>query len=273
MKTFIQSGKQLTIHDWQKENPLIIAGFTLREGGYSPMPFNSFNMGFHVNDNPRYVQKNRKSFAEEIQFPIQNWVGSKQVHGTNIVKVTKEDLGRGSLDFETAVPDTDGMYTQEEDILLTSLYADCVPLYFYSPKNKLIGLAHAGWRGTVGKIGPKMIKQWCEKENADVKDIKTAIGPAIGECCYEVDEKVISEVRSALNKNEEPAVFTKNDNGKYQLNLQSLNEILFLQAGVLPENITISHNCTSCENTVFFSHRKDNGKTGRMMSFIGRKGV
>ncbi|RZT23023.1 peptidoglycan editing factor PgeF [Fictibacillus sp. BK138] len=273
MKTFKQTGKHLVIEDWQKEDSFITAGFTMRAGGYSPMPFNSLNMGFHVKDNPRYVQDNRKTFADEINFPIQNWVGSKQVHGTKIVEVTEENRGRGSLDFETAIPDADGLYTKVENVLLTSLYADCVPLYFYSPKNNLIGLAHAGWRGTVGKIGPKMVELWCEKENEDIHEIKAAIGPAIGECCYEVDEKVIREVKAALNKKEDPDVFTANKNDRYQLNLQRLNEILLLQAGVLPENIIVSQQCTSCENSLFFSHRKDNGKTGRMMSFIGRKGV
>jgi polyphenol oxidase len=273
MQTFKQTGKHLIIAEWEKENPGITAGFTLRDGGYSQTPFSSLNMGFHVNDNPDSVQNNRKAFADKIHFPIQNWVGSKQVHGTHIVKVTKEDRGRGALDFETAITDADGIYTKDEDILLTSLYADCVPLYFYSPKNNLIGLAHAGWRGTVGMIGPKMIKLWCQRENTDIKDIKAAIGPAIGECCYEVDEKVIREVKTVLNKDEEPAVFTQNENGKFQLNLQKLNEILFLQVGILPENIMLTDHCTSCENSLFFSHRKDNGKTGRMMSFIGRKGV
>lgn len=273
MKTFKQTGKQLVIEEWQKENSLITAGFTMRDGGYSPMPSNSLNMGFHVNDDPRCVQDNRKEFADEINFPIQYWVGSKQVHGTHIVKVTEEDRGRGSMDFETAIPDADGLYTKDDNVLLTSLYADCVPLYFYSPKNNLIGLAHAGWRGTVGKIGPKMVELWCEKENTDIHDIRAAIGPAIGECCYEVDEKVIREVKAALNKEENPDVFTANNNDKFQLNLQKLNEILLLQTGVLPENIIVSQQCTSCENSLFFSHRKDNGKTGRMMSFIGRKGV
>ncbi|MCM3717240.1 peptidoglycan editing factor PgeF [Fictibacillus phosphorivorans] len=273
MKTFKQTGKYLLIEEWRKENPLITAGFTMRDGGYSPMPFCSLNMGFHVNDDPRYVQDNRKMFADEINFPITNWVGSKQVHGTKIVRVTEKDRGRGSLDFDSAIPDVDGLYTELRDILLTSLYADCVPLYFYSPKNNLIGLAHAGWRGTVGKIGPKMVEIWCEREKADLHEIKAAIGPAIGECCYEVDEKVIREVKTALNKEENPDVFTAKHNGRYQLNLQKLNESLLLEAGLLPKNIITSTQCTSCENSLFFSHRKDNGKTGRMMSFIGWKGV
>lgn len=273
MNTFKQTGKHLVIEEWQKDNSLVNAGFTMRDGGYSPMPFNSLNMGFHVNDDSRFVQDNRKAFADEINFPIRYWVGSKQVHGTHIEKVTEEDRGKGSMDFETAISDADGLYTKDENVLLTSLYADCVPLYFYSPKNNLIGLAHAGWRGTVGKIGPKMVELWCEKENADIHDIRAAIGPAIGECCYEVDEKVIREVKASLNKEENPDVFKANNNEKYQLNLQKLNEILLLQAGVLPENIIVSKQCTSCENSLFFSHRKDNGRTGRMMSFIGRKGV
>lgn len=273
MHTFKQTGKHLSLQKWQVQNPNLVAGFTTREGGNSSMPFQSLNMGFHVNDDPIMVQKNRIEFAETIHFPVQNWVGSKQVHGANIVKVTKNVRGAGSLDFESAIPDTDGLYTADEDLLLTSLYADCVPLYFYAPNEKLVGLAHAGWKGTVAKIGPKMVETWCEKENADVQTIQAAIGPSIGDCCYEVDDRVISEVKAALAGADDVSVYKENEDGKYQLNLQKLNEKLLLLAGLLPQNITVSDQCTSCENDLFFSHRKDRGKTGRMMSFIGTKGV
>jgi YfiH family protein len=271
MNTFKETGKQMSLQAWQNENSYILAGFTIRNGGFSSDSFQSLNMGFHVEDDPELVQRNRRAFAEEIGFPIQNWVGTKQVHGTNIVKVSHRDRGRGSLDFETAIENTDGVYTADEDVFLTSLYADCVPLYFYSQKNNLIGLAHAGWRGTVGKIGPKMIKLWCEEEKVDVRDIQAAIGPAIGDCCYEVDEKVITEVRAALDGHEDNTVYSESKAGKYQLNLQRLNEILLIKAGLPSENIIKSQDCTSCKNDIFFSHRKENGKTGRMMSFIGRK--
>jgi polyphenol oxidase len=272
MNTFERSGKHLAIQTWHKINSKVIAGFTTREGGNSTMPFHSMNMGFHVNDDPDAVRKNRKVFSDDISFPVENWVGSKQVHAENIVKVSKKDRGLGSLDFETAIPDADGLYTSDENILLTSLYADCVPLYFFSPNDKMIGLAHAGWKGTVAKIGPAMIKTWQEKENVDVKAVLAAIGPSIGDCCYEVDDRVIKEVKAALGGDTENTVYMENEAGNYQLNLKKLNEILLLRAGVLPENIIVSDQCTSCQNDVFFSHRKDRGKTGRMMSYIGRKG-
>ncbi|KZE65795.1 hypothetical protein AWM68_05290 [Fictibacillus phosphorivorans] len=272
MNTFKQSGKHLELVEWQEQNPKIVAGFTTREGGNSSEPFYSMNMGFHVDDNPEIVRKNRKKFAELIGFPIENWVSSKQVHGAKVVKVSMNTCGHGSLDFETAIPDSDALYTSDEDILLTSLYADCVPLYFYEPNEQLVGLAHAGWKGTVAKIGPEMVKIWVEKENVDVKTIQVAIGPSIGECCYEVDDRVINEVKAALNGTDDCQIYKKNDNGKFQLNLKKLNESLLMHAGVLQENIIISEQCTSCENDIFFSHRKDKGKTGRMMSYIGMKG-
>ncbi|MED1864316.1 peptidoglycan editing factor PgeF [Fictibacillus nanhaiensis] len=272
MNTFERSGKHLAIKSWQKLNSKVNAGFTTREGGNSTRAFHSMNMGFHVNDDSDKVRENRKLFSKEINFPVENWIGSQQVHAAKIVKVSKEERGLGSLDFETAIPDTDGLYTSDEDILLTSLYADCVPLYFFSPNDKLIGLAHAGWKGTVAKIGPAMINTWQEKESVDVKSILAAIGPSIGHCCYEVDDRVINEVKVALDGDIEKSVYKKNTTGNYHLNLKKLNEILLLRAGVLPENIIVSEQCTSCQNDVFFSHRKDRGKTGRMMSYIGRKG-
>jgi polyphenol oxidase len=273
MDIFQRTGKHLELKPWKEYDSELVAGFTTREGGYSPLPFHSLNMGFHVFDRQDLVQKNRAVLAAEIGFPLHTWVGTKQVHLTNIVEVTTNDQGKGACDFNTAIPDADGIYTKASGVLLTSLYADCVPLYFYSEKNSLIGLAHAGWRGTVGEIGPKMIKKWCTDEKAHLADIKAAIGPSIGVCCYEVDDKVISAVRPHIHPFDQAEIYSEKENGRYQLNLQNLNKLLLMKSGLPEENISVSNFCTSCSPSLFFSHRKDQGKTGRMMSFIGRKGV
>ncbi|PAM93515.1 laccase, partial [Flavobacterium sp. IR1] len=150
----------LAVEQWQNENSDLVAGVTTRKGGLSEPPFNTLNMGFHVNDELDTVLKNRERFAEIISFPLNQWVGSEQVHGSTIQKVTKEDMGLGARTIQDAISAADGLYTKERGILLTSLYADCVPLLSFAGNHGIIGVAHAGWKGTVQLIGPKMTEKW-----------------------------------------------------------------------------------------------------------------
>lgn len=263
--SFDEERSLLLIKNWEKEN--VIAGITTRHGGVSKTPYRSLNVGFHVGDRHENVLKNRNLLAEKLGFPLNRWVLGEQSHGNKIFKVKKEDGGKGALSLNSAVPDVDGLYTKARNVLLAALYADCVPLYFFAKQHDLIGIAHAGWRGTVSNIAGRMVEAW-KKEGIDPAHIEVIIGPSIGQCCYEVDEKVISEVRK-LALNEEPQLIRQHRRGKYMLNLQLLNKLLLIRAGVHETNIFQSSMCTSCFTSTFFSHRKERGQTGRMMAFIG----
>lgn len=257
------------IQPWEDSYKHLVAGFTTKNGGVSQGCFSSFNVGLHVNDSQETVIENRELLANQINFPSTRWVCSEQVHGINVVKVTKIDQSKGVTDYSSSIQSTDGIYTNEEDLLLTSCYADCVPLYFLEPTKKFIGLAHAGWKGTVGNIGGNLIKKWINIENLKTENIKVVIGPSIGDCCYEVDDFVMNKVSDAFNSNIPANILTNLPNGKYKLNLKEANKQLLIQSGVAPENILVTNYCTSCNPDTFFSHRRDDGKTGRMMSFIG----
>ncbi|WP_050616715.1 peptidoglycan editing factor PgeF [Bacillus testis] len=255
------------IPEWEKMDPSLVAGFTTKNGGISEGAFSSLNTGYHVGDEKEDVVKNRTIVGNKIGMPLGHWVGCEQTHGKEIIKVTKEMAGRGAYDYETALKNTDGLYTDEEGILLTLCFADCVPIYYFAPKQRYIGIVHAGWKGTVKGIAGEMAQRWIN-EGVEPSDIFVAIGPSICEKCYIVDDKVIGEVNKRLEgKDKKPYNLIKE--GQYSLNLQLLNKQIMESAGL--KNIAVTELCTSCGREDFFSYRRDAGKTGRLMSFIGWK--
>jgi len=265
-----QSAMHFIIEPWQQTVPSLIAGFSTRDGGVSAGPYSSLNLGFHVGDDQESVRQNRERLAEQLTFPLSRWVGTEQVHEASVKKVSLADAGKGAATLETAIAGTDALYTAEENLLLTSLYADCVPLFFLAPDQRLIGLAHAGWRGTVKGIARAMVSRWQADEGVDPADVRVVIGPCISQSAYEVDERVIDAVRQSLTLAAEQT-YTACGNDKYMLDLRLVNKQLLLEAGVRADHILLSSICTAGDERMF-SHRADGGKTGRMMSFIGLRG-
>ncbi|PYZ94043.1 laccase [Salipaludibacillus keqinensis] len=262
----------LLLNNWADQTNRLVAGFTTKNGGTSQAPYQTNNLGLHVKDDPRKVVTNRMSLANHLGFPTTNWACADQVHADQIVKISKPLAGSGAVDYQDSIKGTDGLYTQEKDLLLALCYADCVPVYFFAPDHQMIGVAHAGWKGTVKNISGKMIELWDLMENIPPKDIHAAIGPSIDSCCYVVDDHVINEVNDVLKSiSSDYAPYKEISEGQYQLDLKMLNKLLLLHAGVEEKNILVSNYCTSCQDDLFFSHRRDEGKTGRMLSFIGMK--
>ncbi|WP_338451978.1 peptidoglycan editing factor PgeF [Niallia oryzisoli] len=265
----LESNEYFVLEDWVQRFPNLSVGFTTKNGGKSSGDFTSLNVGFHVNDCQQTVNENRLLLAEKLDFPLPDWVGAQQTHETVVKKVTKADKGNGASSYENAFKHTDGFFTYEKGILLTLCYADCVPLYFLHPESGAIGIAHAGWKGTVNGIAEEMIRVF-QSEGINSNDIFVAIGPSICENCYIVDDRVIKLVQNKLEDVESKPYNLISDH-QYQLNLKECNKEILLRAGVQKEHILITNLCTSCHKEHFFSHRRDQGKTGRMMSFIGWK--
>jgi polyphenol oxidase len=253
---------------FQTDHTQVIIGFTTRDKGFSDVPYDRFNLGLHVGDQPDIVIKNRELLADDLKFPLDNWVMGEQVHSNRIERVMSRDRGKGARELSSALPLTDGLYTTDPNLLLLACYADCVPVYFIAPDEKAVGIAHAGWRGTVGEIAGRMIQEWEEELQLSADEIQVIIGPSIGMCCYEVDERVASAVEQLEGVNKE-GLLQPTQNGHYQLNLQLTNKRILEKYGVLSSNIYISTYCTSCRTDRFYSHRKENGKTGRMLGYIG----
>lgn len=264
---FLKNEQYFLIEDWSSES--LLAGFTTRNGGVSTRDFASLNVGLHVNDKHGDVCENRGIVTNLLGFSLESWVGAEQTHGKRVERVRIAHKGRGATNYETSLKDTDGFFTTQSGLLLTLCYADCVPLYFYSPKDHAVGIAHAGWQGTVKGIGKEMIQVFSD-EGIDVKDIKVVVGPSICENCYIVDDRVIGLVQNILEDVEENPYNLISGN-QYHLNLKELNKRIIMNSGIPEDNIRVSKLCTSCDDTLFFSHRRDQGSTGRMMSFIGWK--
>lgn len=259
----------LFLQPWMHMANELVAGFTTKNGGFSQDDYQTLNLGLHVHDAPSTVMANRQEVAEQLKMPLSKWVCAEQVHKNLIVKVTESDAEKGVYEYHEGIPETDGIYTNRKDLLLTLCFADCVPLYFFAPKQGMIGLAHAGWKGTVENIGGEMVKKWTEEEGIPLHDIYAAIGPSIEDCCYIVDDRVIDRIHGALNKEEAQACYSTVSTGQYALDLKEVNKRLLLKAGLSPDRLLLSGLCTSCKEDLFFSHRRDRGKTGRMLSFIG----
>lgn len=247
-------------------NLKVIVAFTCRSGGYSQHPYTSLNMATHVNDDYKDVIANRKRFLQMYQMDVAQSVAANQVHGNQVYHVTKKDLGKGSI--YPPISDADGLITHENDIALLSFYADCVPIYIWDSHKGIISVAHAGWKGTTLDIGGKMVENFCKNFNSNVGDIQTVIGPSICKTCYQVGPDVVEQFKISFDEKELKQFAIEQAKDQYQLDLWKANEQLLLRRGILPHNLTIMGLCTSCNPNLFFSHRRDHGKTGRMAAVI-----
>ena len=263
----------LKLQGWMNQIPGLSAGFSTRHGGTSKGEWNSLNCALHVRDREADVIRNRELIAEELGLPFETWTCAEQVHGNRVHIVTNAERGAGRLSRESAIQSADSLITNEPGIWLTAFYADCVPLYFVDPVKRAIGLAHAGWKGTVMEIAAETVKAMEYTYECRPEDILASIGPSIGVCCYEVDEKVMERVKPIYGQQADPEeakkAYSSLDNGKYMLDLKEINRHIMIKAGILPMNIELSEWCTSCHTDLFFSHRKEQGATGRMVSWIG----
>ncbi|WP_438433428.1 peptidoglycan editing factor PgeF [Gorillibacterium sp. sgz500922] len=259
---------------WTERFPLLAAGFTSRTGGESADPYASLNCGLHVGDSPEEVVANRERTAAALATRLEDWAYAEQVHGSRVARVTAADKGRGTRERDSEFPATDAFVTNEPGVMLALLYADCVPLYFFDPVTRSVGLAHAGWKGTAARIAAETIRAMEREFGASASDIQAAIGPSIGQCCYEVDEGVVARMREALGEaaeKEPERYFEPAEGGKSRLDLQQVNRQIMIKAGILPASIEVTGLCTSCRTDLLFSHRKENGRTGRMQAWIGLK--
>ncbi|MEG6616452.1 peptidoglycan editing factor PgeF [Peptococcaceae bacterium 1198_IL3148] len=245
---------------------LVVHGFTTRFGGSSDGNYGALNLGLHVGDDPAKVIENRQRVCQALGIDFNNLVAGNQVHGNEVLVVTEEHLGRGRDSIEQALPNVDALITNQVGIPLSSYYADCVPLFFLDPINKVIGLAHAGWQGTVTAIGAKTVAKMNSVYGSKPEDILAGIGPAIGCCCYVVDQHVIHRLKSTFDYWEKVVKPCGDDH--WMLDLWETNRRILLDAGLKAENITLAGVCTSCNSDFLFSHRASGGCTGRMASLI-----
>lgn len=256
-------------------------GFSTRAGGVSSGQFESMNFSIKMGDRPENVRKNFSLFLEAHGF--QNPVMSDQTHTANIKRVYREDAGKNVF-LPKDYSDIDGLVTNEKGITLVTTFADCVPLYFADEKNRAIGLAHSGWKGTIGRIGKAVTDRMKQEFGTEPEDIKAAIGPSICVNCYEVSKELAEDFAKEFHSkifqcktfedNRETfdvwdmkkIVLKRGD--KYYLNLWAANNRVLTEAGIPQENIAFPDLCTCCNHEDLFSHRASRGKRGNLCAFF-----
>lgn len=262
--------------DWNAEVPVIRYkaldalgcvehGFSTRLGGVSEGIYKSMNLSYTRGDKKAHVDENFRRFCAAVHMNKNRIVSTDQTHTTNVRVVTEADAGHGIL-WPKKYFNVDGQVTNVPGLPLISYHADCVPLFFVDPVKKAIGLTHSGWRGTAGRIGARTVEAMVENYGSEPKDIVGVIGPSICQSCYEVSREV-AEVFEKEFRMSSMLMYAKG-NDKYQLNLWEANRQVMLDAGMLPENITITHWCTGCHPELLWSHRKTGNERGSLAAFL-----
>ncbi len=237
-----------------------------RLGGVSKKPFESLNLALHVGDNSQDVLMNRKRFALSLDLNAEEIVSSNQVHGEKIMRVDEKNIGEGALSYDDAVKETDALITNTKNLPLMLCFADCVPILFFDEENSAIGIAHAGWKGTMKRIAAKTLMKMTDEFGTNPKKCLSGIAPSIGPCCYEVGENVIESCKKNFPNHFEK-ILIKRD-GKIFCDLWKANLIQLLEVGMIEENIDMANECTCCKSSWYYSYRAANGETGRIAAII-----
>lgn len=251
-----KSDVKYLVFDSLQKSGLVLHGFTARQGGASPPPYDSLNLGLTSGDERTNVLSNRRILEKALGFyPEENiWLD----HGREVYVAAGGD--------RDDKPHADAVITRLNGLPLTIFYADCVPIYILDRKNRAIGLAHGGWRGTVKDVAGNTIERMTREFGTDPADCLVGIGPSIGPCCFLVDEDVANLFLGTFAEWKD--LVRKISNNKWSIDLWSLNQRLLISRGVSGENISICALCTSCNRELFYSYRRDRGNTGRMAAFI-----
>lgn len=249
-----------------EETGIVKHCFTTRLGGVSKGIFESLNLNFSRGDEQEAVKENFRRVSKALGTQYENFVFTDQTHTTNVKRVGKKDRGKG-LTKERDYSDIDGLITNESGVVLSTFYADCVPLYFVDKKHLAIGLSHSGWRGTVHRMGEATLEAMRREFQTKPEEVVCAIGPSICQACYEVSEDVAIEFKQEFPKYIDE-ILQEKGNGKYQLDLWKSNEIVLLEAGVKREHLAVTNICTCCNDKLLFSHRASQGRRGNLGAFL-----
>ncbi len=246
-----------------EEMPDLRHGFSTRQGGISLLPQNSLNLSMVPWDRGDNVRENRKRFLSVLELQNARLCTLSQVH-SNRLHIIEENTRLGNSRLEG-----DALATQLQGVALAVEVADCFPILLADPRTGAIAAVHAGWRGTLARILVRAVARLSDAFGTDPANLRAAVGPGIGACCYEVGPEVaeqymqgFSGIKVARRHPAEP--------GKYLLDLRLALEAQFRESGVPLENVFILDACTRCHATEFFSYRREGLRTGRMMGVIGK---
>ena len=230
----------------------VTAGISLRTGGVSNAPYASLNLAEHVGDDPKAVVSNRKILFQ--QTGLKNLRYCRQVHGNCVIDV--DNTTGTSLENP---PQADALVSACRGVALGIFTADCVPIFILDTETPAIGIAHAGWRGTFARVAVNTLTQMKTCFGTVVENCRIHLGPAIQKCCYTVSAELLTQFAERFGCNVHDGT---------NLNLQAANVNQLVEVGLPSTAISISPLCTACRTDLFYSHRAENGQTGRMLSYI-----
>ena len=267
MKIFEQTKQNVPVlqADGFVEAGGVAHGFSTRQGGVSQGMWASLNLGVSRGDDPDHVRENYRRFQAAIGAEGHVMAASNQVHGAVVRNLTTADLKddtSGKTGYEA-----DGLMTAIPGVILTVFSADCIPVLLYDPRRRVIAALHAGWRGTAAGIVTVAVGQMASVYGSDPADILAAIGPGIGQCCFETHEDVPNAMTAAMAGGVLPFIQLK-DNGKFAVDLKGINAKRLELAGVTPDHIAICGDCTACMRDKYWSHRIMGTQRGSMAAMI-----
>ena len=228
-------------------------GFSTRLGGVSPAPWDSLNLRPGMGDGQEALLTNYRRFCVSIGVDTERTVLSRQVHEAKVRACVEADAGKGLFrerDYDSA----DALVTNVPGLTLFVFSADCGTVLLHDPDTGAVGAVHAGWRGCAGGIVEKTVQEMRRLYGARPERLWAALGPCIGQCCFESDDDVPAAMQAALGQEAEPYLECRGS--KRHVDLEGLNRQWLLRAGVLPERIEVSGLCTACRRDLFWSHRK-----------------
>jgi len=238
------------------EFPKLQHAVTTRHGGVSPAPFDTLNLSAHVGDTPERVQTNLERLHNALGLDRCATVDASQAQADRVAHVTENERG-------TRIQNVDGLITNRRGIPLMLRFADCVPILLYDPAHEAIGIAHAGWRGTVAKVLTNTVEAMGKAFETKPDELIACIGPSIGPCCYEIGADVQAKVMQAYPESYELLL---QQNGSTHLNLWEANAVQLRALGV--EHIEVANVCTSDHTEDFYSWRREKANTGRFAALI-----
>lgn len=218
-----------------------------------------------------FSQENYSALAKQLGISPQDMVKTKQKHTAIVKIVNRKNGGDGILRPIDENDPSDGLITNEKNLLLCTVEADCVPVYFYDPVQEVIAMVHSGWKGTVQKISEVAIKKMCAEFGCSARNIMAATGPHICKDCYEVGQDVFDEFIQSYDKAEMEKIFCRKNDEKYLLNLQEAVKTTLLKNGILEQNFFPTKICTyhsQIQDNSLCSYRRTKSATQRMLTAI-----
>ncbi len=251
--------------------PGLLHGVFTRKGGHSAPPFDGLNVATTTGDNPASARRNQRVIASELGLPL---ISARIAHGADYCVIERETSNEPVESLRSRVRQTvaDAMITAETGLGLFWGFGDCAPILLYDPRQRVIALAHGGWRGAAGAIGPRTVEAMRERFGVRPEELIAGVGPAIQSCCYQVNDAVYEAFQRDPRARDNASFTQRPDSAgasALYLDVTESNARQLLAAGVRADHLDVAPHCTGCATDLFYSHRKRPQSDGRFGVVIG----